>query len=138
MPASSTGTDHTHMHDHGDGHTHDHSHDHSHDGEQNPTSSGAGSVLLDIGGDIGAAVVTTPARFEGKEIEIRKVGTEWDSTHVAVLARHVDGGTIHAALFPSLETGSYQVRERFGPEDGPVLDIEAAGGTVQRFAWPES
>jgi hypothetical protein len=142
MPATSTDAHHTHDHSHDHGHSHDHEHghdhDHSHGGEGNPASSGAGSVLLDIGGSIGAAVVTTPADFEGREIEIRAAGEEWTGRHVGVMARHVEGGTIHAALFPALEAGRYQVRERFGPENGPVLDIEASGGVVRRFAWPSA
>jgi ABC-type Zn2+ transport system substrate-binding protein/surface adhesin len=40
---------------------------------ENPYA-GQGSVLLDIGGDIGAVVVTMPASMDGEEIEIRPVG----------------------------------------------------------------
>jgi ABC-type Zn2+ transport system substrate-binding protein/surface adhesin len=40
---------------------------------ENPYA-GQGSVLLDIGGDIGALVVTMPAELDGSEIEIRPVG----------------------------------------------------------------
>lgn len=35
---------------------------------------GQGAVLLDIGGDVGALVVTMPASMEGVEVEIRPVG----------------------------------------------------------------
>ena len=35
---------------------------------------GQGAVLLDIGGDIGALVVTMPKAMEGIEVEIRPVG----------------------------------------------------------------
>jgi hypothetical protein len=35
---------------------------------------GQGAVLLDIGGDIGALVVTMPESMEGVEVEIRPVG----------------------------------------------------------------
>ena len=40
---------------------------------ENPHA-GQGSVLLDIGGDVGALVVTMPAEMEGVEVEIRPVG----------------------------------------------------------------
>ena len=43
-----------------------------------------GSVLIDIGNDVGAVVVTTPSSLIGSEIEIRRCGTSWDGTHVAV------------------------------------------------------
>ncbi|CAN5516460.1 hypothetical protein BH10ACT8_BH10ACT8_05380 [soil metagenome] len=50
---------------------------------------GQGSVLLDIGGDIGALVVTMPASLAGAEIEIRPIGaqpTTTDHSPVAVPA----------------------------------------------------
>jgi ABC-type Zn2+ transport system substrate-binding protein/surface adhesin len=40
---------------------------------ENPYA-GQGSVLLDIGDDIGAIVVTMPASMDGEEIEVRPVG----------------------------------------------------------------
>lgn len=38
----------------------------------------AGVVIVDIGGDRGAAVISTPRELAGAEIEIRAAGTEWD------------------------------------------------------------
>jgi len=61
-----------------------------------------GSVVVDIGGDIGAAIVSTPATLVGSEIEIRRCGAAWDGTHVAVRERHVSGGVLHAAFFSGL------------------------------------
>jgi hypothetical protein len=40
---------------------------------------GQGAVLLDIGGDIGALVVTMPKSMEGIEVEIRPVGAGGDA-----------------------------------------------------------
>ena len=40
---------------------------------ENPHA-GQGSVLLDIGGDVGALIVTMPAEMEGVEVEIRPFG----------------------------------------------------------------
>jgi hypothetical protein len=86
-----------------------------------------GSVVLDIGGDFGAAIVRTPATLAGLEIEIRREGTPWDGTHVAVRARNIPGGEVYAALFPGLQQGSYEVRVR-GDDNGgvAVLDVEGA------------
>ena len=97
-----------------------------------------GSVILDIGGDVGAAIVHAPASLAGSEIEIRRCGTAWDGTHVAVRARHTHGGEVHAALFPSLARGSYQVRVR-GGAGGPVSTVAVEGGRVveARLALPE-
>jgi len=41
---------------------------------ENPFA-GQGAVLLDIGGDVGALVVTMPAELEGFEVEIQPAGT---------------------------------------------------------------
>jgi hypothetical protein len=39
---------------------------------ENPHA-GQGSVVLDIGGDVGALVVTMPAELEGVEVEINRI-----------------------------------------------------------------
>jgi hypothetical protein len=88
-----------------------------------------GSVLLDIGGDVGAAIINTPASLVGSEIEIRRCGTAWDGTHVAVRERHVAGGAVHAALFSGLAHGDYEVRIR-GDADSPTTTLTVQGGRV--------
>jgi hypothetical protein len=88
-----------------------------------------GAVVLDIGGEIGAAVVHAPATLAGQEIEIRRRGTSWDGTHVAVRERRVTGAVLHAALFPGLSRGSYEVRVRDDAR-GPVATVEVEGGRV--------
>ena len=88
-----------------------------------------GSVLLDIGDDVGAAIVSTPASLLGSEIEIRRCGEAWDGTHVAVRARHVADRVVHAALFSGLRHGHYEVRLR-GDLDGPTAMLTVEGGRV--------
>jgi hypothetical protein len=39
---------------------------------ENPHA-GQGSVVLDMGGDVGALVVTMPAELEGVEVEINRI-----------------------------------------------------------------
>jgi hypothetical protein len=95
----------------------------------------SGSVPLDIGGEVGAAIVSTPSRFLGSEIEIRRCGTAWDGTHVAVRARHVSGGVVHAALFSGLGDGLYEVRLR-GDVDGPAAVLTVQGGRVSETRLP--
>ena len=96
-----------------------------------------GSVVVDIGGDVGAAIVSTPASLVGSEIEIRRCDTAWDGTHVAVRERKVSGGVQHAAFFPGLELGTYEVRVR-GDAASPVTTLSVEGGRVSaaRLAWP--
>jgi hypothetical protein len=88
-----------------------------------------GSVLVDLGGDVGAAIVSTPASLIGSEIEIRRCGAAWDGTHVAVRERHVAGGLVYAALFSGLGQGLYEVRLR-GDVDGAATDFNVEGGRV--------
>ncbi len=85
--------------------------------------------MLDIGGDVGAAIVHAPAALVGSEIEIRPCGAHWDGTHVAVRARHIPDGEMYAALFPTLGQGSYEVRRR-GDTEGPVASLAVEGGRV--------
>ncbi len=90
----------------------------------------AGSVVLDIGGDVGAVIVAAPASLAGQEIEIRPCGSGWDGTHVAVRARHLPGGPIHAALFEALRAGQYEVRIRAQEDEGPTTTFVIEGGRV--------
>jgi hypothetical protein len=94
-----------------------------------------GSVLLDIGGDVGAAIVRTPASLVGSEIEIRRCDTAWDGTHVAVRDRHVLGGVVHAALFSGLVQGHYEVRVK-GSGGGPTATLTVEGGRVCDTRFP--
>lgn len=66
--------------------------------DENPFA-GQGAVLLDIGGDVGALVVTMPADMLGTEIEIRPDGpadTGHDHGHPHASHEHVhDDGDDH-------------------------------------------
>ena len=101
------------------------------------TPSEEGSVVVDIGGDVGAAIVSTPASLVGSEIEIRPCGAAWDGTHVAVRERQVSGGELHAALFSGLKHGTYEVRLR-GDDASAVATLTVTGGRVSatRLPWP--
>jgi len=92
-----------------------------------------GSVVLDIGGAWGAAIVHTPPSLDGREIEIRRRGAAWDGTHVAVRPRRMpDGGLVYAALFPELTEGDYEVRVREGEPDGAAAALAVHGGRVSQ------
>lgn len=104
--------------------------------EQAPEPSTAGSVVLDIGGTIGAAIVHTPDRFAGQELEIRVEGGSWDGTHVGVHRRELPGGAIYAAVFPHLGAGTWEVRLR-DRDDSPVLAVVVVGGQVTTAAFAD-
>jgi hypothetical protein len=104
--------------------------------EENPFA-GQGSVLLDIGGDVGALIVEMPADMDGVEVEIRPVGPAQDGTHhphVAVVNRPIGDSRVPSLVFPELEEGDYQLYRKLG---GPVeLTARVAGGEVTQAVWP--
>lgn len=100
-----------------------------------PESSGPGSVVLDIGGEVGAAAVYVPASLAGLEIEIRRDDEAWAGQHVAVRERVLPDRVVWAALFPSLRQGSYEIRVRGGDPDGPTDTFDVAGGRVAARHW---
>jgi hypothetical protein len=125
--------------------THSHSPSHSH----GPTHSAAGAtlevlpdpspvaaVVLDIGDGFGAVVINTPPGLEGREIEIRKEGTEWRGVHTAVRARLIPTGTQFAAVFGSLAEGRYDLRVRGGLDECAVLSLEVRSALVTYSPWP--
>ena len=125
---------------------------------ENPFA-GQGAVLLDIGGDVGALVVTMPDRMTGTEIEIRPRGMVGahshagshghdhrhghghdhgpdELAHVAVVNRPVSGDAhVPSLVFPELVTGRYELFEK-GDGDHVVLEAEVMGGEVTSLTWP--
>ncbi|HXW82286.1 MAG TPA: hypothetical protein VEJ84_22505 [Acidimicrobiales bacterium] len=103
--------------------------------ETAPGPSGVGEVVLEVGGETGAAVIFTGAELEGEEIEIRAAGAPWTGTHVAVRERRLCNGSRWAALFGSLREGSYEARLK-GNSGSPVIRIEVSGSRVANADWP--
>ena len=97
---------------------------------------GLGPVLLDIGDDIGAVVLSMPAELVGHEVEARPVTDQPPGhlPHVGVLARSVAGRTSHTAVFGELPEGRYELYLR---PAGPVaLTVAVRGGEVTEADWP--
>ena len=111
-----------------------HIHSGEHPVEAVPSPSGPGSVVLDIGGDTGAAVVFAPEWSAGLEIEIAQEGMPWDGTHTMIRARDVGGGQLHAGVFASMRAGRYRIRLR--PDEcghrrgAAVMKLTVVGGEV--------
>ncbi len=128
---------------------------------ENPTA-GQGAVVLDIGGDVGALILSMPEGTVGAEVEICPAGHRADVPdeghgwwpggwrghsheaghshaagpawpHVAVLPRPTAVGPRPAAVFPALRQGTYEVWLR---PDGPTsLVAHVAGGFVTTATW---
>jgi len=115
---------------------------------ENPHA-GQGSVLLDIGGDVGALVVSMPPAMVGVEIEIAPVGGSSSHDHghghghehghghrphVAVVDRPVTDGHQPSLVFPDLVEGSYELFDK--GQDTVLLTAEIIGGQVTFLEWP--
>jgi hypothetical protein len=110
---------------------------------ENPHAGKGSSVLLDIGGDVGALVVEMPAALEGEEIELRGLhhhhtghghGHGHGLPHVAVVPRtSPDGQVIHSAVFFEVAEGSYELYVR--PSGQVQLTVEVTGGAVTHAKW---
>lgn len=103
---------------------------------ENPHAGQGSSVLLDIGGEIGALVIDVPAGLSGAEIELRpRPDPGGHLPHVAVVPRAApDGRVVHSAVFYEVAEGSYELYVR---PDGPVrLTAQVAGGGVTYASWP--
>jgi hypothetical protein len=105
---------------------------------ENPWA-GQGSVLLDIGGDVGALVVEMPAAMEGVEVEARRADEIADRhvhhPHVAVVNRPVEGGVQPSLVFPELVEGDYRLGLKGAAE--VCLDAVVRGGEVTTATWPQ-
>jgi hypothetical protein len=113
--------------------THDHTHPH-----ENPHA-GQGSVLLDIGGDIGALVVTMPVSMLGEEIEVVDAAGGSEAAghhrpHVAVVPRPVGDASVPSLVFAKLVEGSYALVPK-GTDD-VRLRVDVIGGAVTSADWP--
>jgi hypothetical protein len=98
--------------------------------------SGEGTVVLDIGGARGAAVIYLPAALLGGEIEIRAVGQPWNGAHTGIRERALRDGACVAAVFGALDKGDYQVRIRSAETD-QVVELSVVGGGIAEARWPE-
>ena len=109
---------------------------------ENPYA-GQGPVLLDIGGDVGALVVTMPARMDGVEVEIRPAsdrgtGSHHDHhqhhPHAAVVPRPTAAEVVHSLVYAEVPAGRYRLHRM---PDGPAeLAVEVVGGRVTEASWP--
>ena len=95
-----------------------------------PTS--AGTVLLDLGADIGALVLYTPADLLGAEIEISPDTPGAPRKHAAVRARPGPSGTRYAVLYEGLAAGRYTI---WRDHDTPGGRATVTGGQVTSHHW---
>lgn len=102
--------------------------------ENSPGPSGPGSVVLDIGGGVGALIIITPARMAGAEIDVSPVQDAAGRTHAVVRERRLGPASCHAAVYPALPAGDYTIWRDAG---SPAGTIRIDGGAAARYRWAE-
>ena len=122
------------------------------DSPENPHA-GQGAVMLDIGGDIGAVVVTMPVEMVGQEVDILAegedvaAGVDHDQSHghghghghrphVAVVRRPVPGSSdeIPSLVYPEVREGRYRLLMKGTAV--VVMEVDVVGGLVTTAEWP--
>jgi hypothetical protein len=95
--------------------------------EQQLPPSWDGSVVLDIGGDVGALVLQVSADLDRREIDLHPDNAGQPNTHSAVRERRLAVGSSFAAVYQSLLAGTYTVV-------GSEQRITIVGGEVTEVA----
>lgn len=115
-----------------------------------------GTVMLDIGGDIGALILLTGPELLLAEIEISRVDgappladdhhdhdhdhghshphdhAHPKRTHVAVRERRGPSGLRYAAIYPGLRAGEYTI---WGTDGEAADTVAIVGGEVAQLDW---
>jgi hypothetical protein len=96
--------------------------------------SGPGTVVLELGAEIGALILYAPAKLDGAEIEIsRDDDPGARRTHSQVRQRHMATVTRYAAVYPGLQAGPYTI---WRDEHSPAAAVTIIGGRVTSCHWP--
>jgi hypothetical protein len=104
------------------------SHEHAHHRpEPALPPSGQGTVVLDIGGDVGALVVHTGGALDGVEIELSHRGERRAFVHTEVRERRLPEGSVYAGVFPAVVVGEYPLLGLAGRTDH---DVTISSGRV--------
>ena len=128
-------------HDHGHGHSHPHEVPHLHLHQSEAASSAphaarptepSQAVLVNVGEHTGALILSAPAEREGLEVEIHPISQPSKRTHVWVLPRVGRGGTVYAAVFPSLPADDYAV---IGLDGSITQVVPVPANKVTSSAW---
>ena len=89
------------------------------------------AAVLDIGGNIGALLIYTPAGRSGSEIEVCRAEAPRRRIHSVVHPRLTAQTAVYAAVFPELEAGDYL----FCGENRNRRPITVTGGVVAELDW---
>jgi hypothetical protein len=109
-----------------------HEHEHEHRPEPALPPSGQGTVVLDIGANVGALIVHTNAAQAGVEIELARRGETKAFVHTEVRERRLPDGSVYAGVFPAVAIGDYTL---VGIDGRPSCDVTIEDGRVTEVHW---
>jgi hypothetical protein len=96
--------------------------------------SGPGTVIMELGAEVGALILYTPADLDGAEIEISRHGDVMSRrTHSQVRRRQLESVTKYAAVYSALTAGQYTI---WRDQDRPAGTVTIAGGQITSCRWP--
>ena len=111
------------------GHHHDHPHE-DYAARPHPET-----VVLEIGDDLGAAIVYTDAVLHGREIEISPSCADTRREHKEVLERQQGGSPAFTAVFDRIVEGEYT----FWLDDVALSrGVRVEGGAITELDWRSS
>ena len=89
------------------------------------------SLVLDIGGDVGALVLYADEECLGAEIDLTPAGmARTHHTHTMIRRRRAVARQFVAGVYPQLRAGTYTV---WGLDGEPLGEVDVAGGQVAEF-----
>jgi hypothetical protein len=89
-------------------------------------------IVLDIGEDVGALILYTPAALHGREIEISLLDPDSPRTHTAILERQIGNRTLFAGVYPALQAGEYRL---WGDDPSQPSQVTIVAGAVAEVVW---
>lgn len=112
-------------------HTHTpHPHPHPHLHLQHLHGAPGAVPVLDIGGSVGALVVYLDDPTPSGELEARPLGDPGGRFHTGVHPRELFGRTVHIALYPEVEHGTYEILDA---QLQPIAVVDVDGGAVSEL-----
>jgi hypothetical protein len=96
-----------------------------------PIDGPAESLILDIGGNVGALIVYADESCLGREIDLTPSGApRTHHTHTMIRRRRAVAEQFVAGVFPELTAGAYTL---WGFDGTPITEVDIAGGQVTEY-----
>jgi len=89
-------------------------------------------VVLELGGGIGALIVTTGPDLLGAEVEISPAGHDDRRSHKEVLERVTAAGSMYVLVFDGIPEGAYSL---WVDDVARARNVRIAGGAIAELDW---